>query len=118
MAASSPTAACGSGYHQIDSHKLSRSGKTYATIYLLYNGSKNCVVTWKSSGYAGNTTWVNANIRKWSAGGTVQSDSGHYNFYAGPRYVTAPNECVDWGGSYGTPGPSAISWQSGWTHCG
>lgn len=26
------------------------------------------------------TTWVDADIRKWSAGGTVRSDSGHFEF--------------------------------------
>ena len=46
QAASSPIAACGGGsYHQIDSHKLGN----VATIHLLYNGSTNCVVTWRTN---------------------------------------------------------------------
>ena len=44
QAASTPEAACGAGYHAIDHHALKIS-----TIWLLYNGSTDCVVVWKTS---------------------------------------------------------------------
>jgi hypothetical protein len=105
MAASSPIAACGGGsYHVIDSHDLGK-----ATIYLMYNGSTNCVVTWKDSS---NTLFVTANIK--AAGDDYyQEDAGHYSYYAGPVKRSAAGKCITWGGVY-----DMSSYQSGWEHCG
>ncbi|MER6001993.1 hypothetical protein [Nonomuraea angiospora] len=92
-AASSPIDACGGGsYHVIDSHDLGA-----ATIYLLYNGSTNCVVTWKDSP---DSTWVSARISlgDWES---VRLDSGRYSTYAGPVKINAAGRCISWGGTYG-----------------
>ncbi|GAA2394778.1 spore-associated protein A [Nonomuraea africana] len=108
MAASSPIEACGGGsYHVIDSKALG----SYATIYLLYNGSYNCVVTWKKSPYAGNTTWVRAVVQAYGSPGVVDAD--YYRYYAGPVKVRAPGKCIMWGGSYGS-----LWYESPWEHCG
>ncbi|WP_406312617.1 spore-associated protein A [Streptosporangium sp. NBC_01639] len=108
MAASSPAAACGGGsYHVIDSHALGG----YATVYLLYNGSTNCVVTWKKGSYAGNTTYVDAVLNVWNTPGAF--DAGNYRYYAGPAKAKAPGKCIKWGGAYGSS-----SYESPWEHCG
>ncbi|NUW30931.1 acetyltransferase [Nonomuraea sp. SMC257] len=105
-AASSPVEACGGGsYHVIDSHALGSS----ATIYLLYNGTTNCVVTWKT-GARGNTTYVEARLRH--DGMYFRVDPGHYQYYAGPVKVDAGARCIMWGGGYGD-----TLWTSGWEHC-
>jgi hypothetical protein len=105
MAASSPIAACGGGsYHVIDQHDLGK-----ATIYLLYNGTANCAVTWKDSS---NTTRVGVAIYKQSGG--YDSDEGNYSTYAGPVKVEAPGTCIFYTGVYGS-GPY---WDSPWGHCG
>ncbi|MFD8556791.1 spore-associated protein A [Streptosporangium canum] len=104
MAASSPVAACGGGsYHVIDKHDLGK-----ATIYLMYNGTTNCVVTWKDSP---NSAFVLAEIMK--KGGNLLTDSGNYSTYAGPVKVSARGECIVWGGIYGS-----TQWGSPWSHCG
>ncbi|MEU5943845.1 hypothetical protein ABZ807_32910 [Micromonospora sp. NPDC047548] len=107
MAASSPIAACGGGsYHVIDSHAYGSS----ATTYLLYNGSTNCVVTWKT-GAAGNAAWVRAVVQVYGSPGVVDAD--YYRYYAGPVKVNAPGKCIMWGGSYGS------QWyESPFEHCG
>ncbi|MEV0145233.1 MULTISPECIES: hypothetical protein [unclassified Nonomuraea] len=105
-AASSPVEACGGGsYHVIDSHAFGSS----AITYLLYNGTTNCVVTWKT-GARGNTTYVEARLRHSSMYFDV--DPGHYQYYAGPVKVNAGGRCIMWGGGYGDSG-----WISGWEHC-
>ncbi|MWA07412.1 serine/threonine protein kinase [Actinomadura sp. LD22] len=109
-AATSPAAACGSGYYQIDHHNLST-----AVIYLMYNGSTNCVVTWKTA-YLSSATDTYAVIEKETAGGgiDIDSDQGLYHTYAGPVYAYAPGACIKWGGD----AKGSTQWMSGWQHCG
>jgi hypothetical protein len=104
MAESTPIGVCGGGsYHEIDRHDLGQ-----ATIYLLYNGSTNCVVTWKDSP---NSTRVQADLQR--VGGEPEIDAGEYSTYAGPVKVKAAGVCIRWGGAYGKE-----YWNSGWSHCG
>ncbi|MEO3876586.1 spore-associated protein A [Nonomuraea sp. B12E4] len=104
MAASTPIGACGGGsYHQIDSHDLGA-----ATIYLLYNGTTNCVVTWKDSP---NSTYVLALISNGLDG--WRYDDGDYSTYAGPVKVNGAGQCIKWGGAYGS-----TRYDSPWEHCG
>ena len=107
-AASTPQAACGSGYHEIDHHTLST-----AVIYLMYNGSTNCVVTWKTA-YVGTRTDTYAYVEKDGIGIDPKTDQGLFTSYAGPVKVQAPGACIKWGGS--AKGSSV--WYSGWSHCG
>lgn len=108
-AASSPYEACGGGgYRVIDHHDLD----AIATIYLFYNGSTDCVVTWKKAPYAGKSSYMDANISKQGSSVWVD-DYNKYAYYAGPVKVTAPGTCIKWGGyTEGVP-----SWVSTWTHC-
>ncbi|WSQ10375.1 hypothetical protein OG604_22910 [Streptomyces sp. NBC_01231] len=101
------TDVCGSGYRVIDSHALAGDG---SIVWLMYNSSngKNCVAT--QLHYYGPQR-VSASIQK--QGGSPISDSGTYNTYAGPVYVSAPDTCIKWGGS-----ANGSSWTSGWEHCG
>ncbi|MEW9553215.1 spore-associated protein A [Nonomuraea sp. NPDC050783] len=106
-AASSPVEACGGGsYHVIDSHAFGSS----AVAYLLYNGTTNCVVTWKT-GARGNTKYVEARLRHSSM--YFRVDGKNYQYYAGPVKVDAQGRCIQWGGGY-----ADASYVSGWEHCG
>lgn len=103
-----PSQVCGAGYSQIDQQALGSTAK----IYLLYDGTRNCVVTMKYGAGVGTaqamTAWVQV-----QGSSTKQVDSGSYAYYAGPKYVTAPGRCVKWGGTY-----AGTSYTSGWEHCG
>ncbi|GAA4516592.1 hypothetical protein GCM10023191_087810 [Actinoallomurus oryzae] len=112
-AASSPIAACGGGsYHVIDQYAL----RSYATVYLMYNGSTDCVVTWKTA-YVGTPTEVQAFIERESDFKAVEDD-GKYSYYAGPVKIYAPGTCVIWGGSAAFPsGATASAWYEHWSHC-
>ncbi|WP_433432915.1 hypothetical protein [Nonomuraea sp. CA-141351] len=111
--------------HVIDAHKLKLAGRgpTYATIYLLYDGAKNCVVTWKSGRYAGEK-WlrVTTQIKTRGTPGLSAPDLPPYR-YAGPLRINAHKKCVKWGGSIAIRGGNgqmtSQSWDSGkYEHCG
>ncbi|MCO6007479.1 hypothetical protein NE236_21100 [Actinoallomurus purpureus] len=116
-AASSPIAACGGGsYHEIDHHNLG----AVATIHLLYNGTTDCVVTWKNPPYAGTTTRTQAFIAKENSSGVITGyiyDDKNYAFYAGPVKINAPGTCIDWGGGVPINGDFTI-WTDPFSHCG
>jgi hypothetical protein len=106
MAATSPIAACGGGsYHVIDTHDLGA-----ATVYLMYNGSTDCVVTWKDRR---NSNFVNAWVKRYGQTDWTQ-DPGFYSTYAGPEKVSAAGQCIQWGGAYNYQ----ATWTSAWSHCG
>ncbi len=107
-AATTPSGACGSGYHQIDHHALG----TVADVYLFYNGSSNCAVTWVRSPNGTRTYDLRVNIER-KSDLYEASDGGYYNYYAGPAKLSAANTCISWGGS-----AEGIRWASGWEHCG
>jgi len=99
--------ACGSGYTVIDSRPLSG-----ATVFLTYNGSTgdNCVLTVRDS--SGTAQLMNACI-KLSTSSTWNCDQGDYTTYAGPRYVHAPGQCVDWFGYFNGSNVTVLN-----SHCG
>ncbi|MBB3059807.1 exo-alpha-sialidase [Microbulbifer rhizosphaerae] len=101
-----PTDVCGSGFSVINSHGLSGG-----TVYLLWNGSsgQNCVVTIKTSN-TDSPSSVSASLQV--KGGTKVTDSGSFNYYAGPVKESVSNQCVKWGGSVGSS-----SWESPFEHC-
>jgi hypothetical protein len=41
------------------------------------------------------------------------SDTGNFQYYAGPVSAAAPKTCVKWGGSI-----NGIAFESGFSHCG
>ncbi|MFR9773497.1 hypothetical protein [Nocardia sp. SC052] len=114
-AASSPIEACGGGsYHEIDHHDI----EGVVTVRLLYNGSTNCVVTWKKN--PGAKTPMFAAIAKQDADGGFRNyieDDGEYTTYAGPVKVNASGVCIDWGGAVTING-TRFNWYSGPSHCG
>lgn len=113
-AASSPIDACGGGsYHEIDSHRLGG-----VTIHLLYNGSTNCVVTWRAN--PGSPTRLLAAIAKENADGSYtdfKNDDKPYTTYAGPVKVSAAGKCIIWGGGVTISGVWN-AWYSAPSHCG
>lgn len=100
----SPTQVCGSGYSVIDHHTL-----TGATVYLLWNGSDNCVVTLTQEPTGAHTMNATLSVQ----GGSSGSNPGSFTYYAGPVRLPAAGHCVEWGGTNGSS-----SWTSGWAHCG
>ena len=106
--------ACGSGYSVIDSMSVGFEGA--GTTYLTYNSSNgyNCVVTVNNTGI---TRWVDAEIEVSSSGGAGWvEDSGQYRYYAGPVYVYAADQCIDWGGYVANEGGLVdLKWHD---HCG
>ncbi|MGA5066920.1 serine/threonine protein kinase [Streptomyces exfoliatus] len=95
---------CGSGYYVQRSHVLSSSETQGVTSFQLYNAStkKNCAVTLKhptSSSFYGGETTLGAGIR--AANGSWIKDEDLYAYYAGPVYLYAPGQCVQfWGKTF------------------
>jgi hypothetical protein len=89
--------ACGSGYSVIDSLPISTTG----TVYLTYNGTNgyNCVVTIRSN--PGTAVFMLAAIELTGSGNWVR-DKGYYTTYAGPVYLHAAGQCIDWDGQIGS----------------
>ncbi|WP_256668668.1 hypothetical protein [Nocardia cyriacigeorgica] len=111
-AASSPIAACGGGsYRVINQQDL----KNFATIYLMYNGRTNCVVTWKKIDI-GKKTSTSAAVRIYGRNPVV--DDGMYAYYAGPVKVDAAGQCISWEGSAQHDGFTAAWGSNGPVHCG
>lgn len=107
MAATTPIGACGGGsYHEIDHHAVGD-----AVVHLLYNGTTNCVVTWRN--HPGDPIYLQANIEA-QGGDGFHVDDGVYTTYAGPVKVNAAGTCIRWGGVYGYDN----NYSSGWGHCG
>lgn len=113
----SASALCGSGYHNIDHHNLTHNGNTIATIYLSYNGSRDCAVTIKNK-YYGTKTWTAAWVG--IQYGTEHDDSQYYSYYAGPVRLYAPGKCIYWGGeaTYNKSTGAVVAYTSPNEHCG
>jgi len=99
-----PAAVCGSGYKVIDTARLGTAG----AVDLLWNGTRNCVVTLKFTSL-GTPTATSAYLEP--AGATRVTDSGSYGHYAGPVSAVSPN-CIRWGGATG-----GVAYNSPSEHC-
>jgi serine/threonine-protein kinase len=106
-----PGQVCGSGYQVIDSAPLTKSGTVVAKVYLLYNSgnSYNCTVTLKSTS-VGTATTVSTYLEV--QGSTRKTESGSFEYYAGPIRTKAAGVCVKWGGS-----TAGVSYGSPFEHC-
>ncbi|WP_090933892.1 M23 family metallopeptidase [Nonomuraea jiangxiensis] len=102
-----PEEVCGTGYAVIDSAALT-GGRTY----LLYNTSNgyNCAVTLKTTN-VGSPSSMSAFLEP--EGETRTTNAGSFGYYAGPIRLSAPGQCVKWGGSIGSS-----SYTSPFEHCG
>jgi hypothetical protein len=90
-------------------------GESPGTTYLTYNRSNgyNCVVTVAGTS---NTNYIIAGVEV--SGGDWVEDEGPYHSYAGPVYVYAANQCIDWEGftsDTGVPAAVDVQWHD---HCG
>lgn len=122
-AASTPQAACGSGYSVLESKTVGYDKSTVspaARVYLLYNSSNgyNCVVTMHINGYVGFGAQTEAGILV--EGGSWKRDKADYSYYAGPVYAYAANKCVKYTGGveYYAGGIFWDSYTSSFGHCG
>ncbi|WP_442933967.1 protein kinase domain-containing protein [Micromonospora sp. CPCC 206171] len=107
-----PAQVCGSGYQVIDSASLTANGVRRGRVYLLWNeaAKANCVVTMKVTAVGERTT---ASAFLEVQGKTRATDSGAFEYYAGPVRAGAGGACVKWGGATG-----GASYTSGFEHCG
>nr|WP_187356256.1 serine/threonine-protein kinase [Micromonospora costi] len=103
--------ACGAGYQVIDSATLTSGGQRTGRVYLLYNTGNgyNCVVTLKDTA-VGTKTAASAYLEV--QGRARSTDSGSFEYYAGPVRASAAGKCVKWGGSTG-----GASYGSSFEHC-
>ncbi|MGN9843302.1 N-acetylmuramoyl-L-alanine amidase [Nonomuraea sp. H19] len=103
-----PESVCGSGYKVIDSAALGTAG----TVHLLYNSANgsNCVATIKKTSL-GKATATSAYLEV--EGKARVTDSGNFDYYAGPVRASAADKCVKWGGKVGTS-----AYNSPLEHCG
>ncbi|MFI0267599.1 hypothetical protein [Streptomyces luteogriseus] len=110
---------------QIDSYPVRTNTSTYGTIFLYYDAAtgKNCAVTVSDKGY-GTTKPMMVRITRCTqraytgactADGTVQ-DSGDYQYWAGPRSISADRHCIKVSGAIFFLGKSASG--GGIGHCG
>ncbi|MCF0097395.1 Spore-associated protein A [Micromonospora sp. MH99] len=105
--------ACGSGYQVIDSATLTDGGgRRQGRVYLLYHSGNgnNCVVTLKDTAVGARTA---ASAYLEVQGRARSTDSGSFDYYAGPVRAAAAGACVKWGGATG-----GVSYGSGFEHCG
>lgn len=102
------TQVCGGGF--VVQRSSSFSGGT--TYQLWNNGTgQNCVVTLKSGADVGKATSTSATLEV--QGGSSKTDSGSFEYYAGPVILTAKGKCVRYSGSAGSGSTSAA-----WANCG
>ncbi|MEH0928247.1 serine/threonine-protein kinase [Micromonospora sp. CPCC 205558] len=104
--------ACGSGYQVIDSATLtSGDGQRKGRVFLLYHAGTgtNCVVTLKDTAVGAKSA---ASAYLEVQGRARSTDSGSFDYYAGPVRASAAGTCVKWGGSTG-----GVSYGSGFEHC-
>ncbi|WP_433709542.1 hypothetical protein ACQP2U_24015 [Nocardia sp. CA-084685] len=102
---------CGPGYSVIDHHDLDGG-----TIFLTYNNGWNCVVTVRNQPGQAEKMLASLNI---FGSSDKHRDSGWYTTYAGPVFVNAPHQCVDWGGGITPPGyENGGVWNVIGGHCG
>ncbi|MCA2212124.1 hypothetical protein [Jidongwangia harbinensis] len=100
-----PRKVCGSGYGVQRAHALPG-----ATVYQLFNGRTNCVVTIKTAA-VGRPTKITAGLRV--AGSSWAYDTGRYAYYAGPVKQAGAGKCVRYFGYSG-----GRNYTGPWGNCG
>ncbi|MET7866139.1 serine/threonine-protein kinase [Micromonospora taraxaci] len=104
--------ACGSGYQVIDSATLTGTdGQRKGRVFLTYHSGTgtNCVVTLKDTA-VGTKSAASAYLEV--QGRARSTDSGSFDYYAGPVKASAAGTCVKWGGAAG-----GVTYGSGFEHC-
>jgi serine/threonine-protein kinase len=107
-----PKQVCGLGFAVIDQAALRDSGGVVrGRVYLLYNSvtGKNCTATIKATDL-GIASAASAYLEV--QGGSRSTDSGSFEYYAGPVRAKAAGVCVKWGGAVG-----GVSYDSPFEHC-
>ncbi|QFY06316.1 protein kinase [Nonomuraea phyllanthi] len=101
----SPTQVCGAGF-SVQRSSAFAGGVTYQ---LWNNGTQqNCVVTMKTKD-VGKSTPVSATLYVQGGSPGSASDSGNFEYYAGPVKLKAPGKCVKYSGST-SHGSTSVDW--------
>lgn len=99
--------ACGSSYHELDHQEI-----TGAVVYLMYNGTNNCVATIKTANI-GKKTETEAILEVKTNPQGFYYDDDNYAYYAAIS-MPAAGHCIKWGGM-----EIDSIWESSiWDHCG
>jgi serine/threonine-protein kinase len=107
-----PRSVCGAAFVVIDQAPLKGAdGTLLGRVYLLYNATnkKNCTTTIKTTDI-GTATAAMAYLEP--EGAARVTDSGSFQYYAGPVKGKAGATCVKWGGSIGD-----LAYDSPLEHC-
>jgi hypothetical protein len=86
---------CGSGYGVVNSAAIGTKG----TVFLTYSSStgKNCVVAKRNS--VGSPVLIEAGLAVHPVGNHwTEYEGRQFTSYAGPIYLSAADQCVDWMG--------------------
>ncbi|MFD1544931.1 hypothetical protein [Nonomuraea guangzhouensis] len=67
-------------------------------MYYSSSTGKNCALTYGYGAYANTTSWKSVKISRGDGSGE-QKNGGQYTYYAGPVYVSAPDQCIDVAGA-------------------
>ncbi len=81
-------------------YAIPRTGTRTGTLEVYYSSStgKNCALTYGYGPYDGTTSWKRVTISR-ADGSGEHTNAGHYQYYAGPVYVSAPGQCIDVAGT-------------------
>ncbi|NBE93062.1 hypothetical protein FE391_07660 [Nonomuraea sp. KC401] len=89
---------CGSSYNRVGvyaiNHKVDGSRTGTLEVYYSSSTGKNCALTYGYGKYANTKSWKGVAISRGDGSGN-DSDAGEFTHYAGPVYVSAPNQCID-----------------------
>ena len=86
---------CGSGYSVVNSDAIGTKG----TVFLTYSSAtgKNCVVAKRNA--VGSAVLIEAGLAIYPVGSHwTQYEGDYFTSYAGPIYLSAADQCVDWMG--------------------
>ncbi|MEO3806098.1 hypothetical protein [Nonomuraea sp. B1E8] len=89
---------CGSSYARVGvyaiHHKVDGSRTGTLEVYYSSSTGKNCALTYGYGKYANTKSWKGVIISRGDGSGE-DADAGEFTYYAGPVYVSAPNQCID-----------------------
>ncbi|AWS44251.1 hypothetical protein [Streptosporangium sp. 'caverna'] len=97
------TGPCGSGYSQVGSYPIPKTGPQKGTLKVYYSSrsGKNCALAYGYGATYGKATYKSVTIGL-TAGTRAEHDYGNYKLYAGPIYLAAAHKCIEVSGFIGT----------------
>ncbi|MEO3891290.1 hypothetical protein [Nonomuraea sp. B5E05] len=87
---------CGSGYKLVGTYNIKLGGSKYGILEIRWNSGKgrNCAVAYGRGSTYGSKAYKSVRIKTSGASSWADSDSGQFEYYAGPVYVSARDKCI------------------------